>query len=101
MDRVLDFPKDDVINELLTLVRISSTIYCRSDMTAPWGFHVEPRGTASFHVVLGGGCWLEVDGLDEPLRLTTGDLVILPSGHAHQLRDDLKSDVPELEVLLS
>src|SRR5205809_797972 len=41
----------DVVSDLLAAVRVRTTIYCRSDMRAPWGFGVEAHGNPSFHVV--------------------------------------------------
>jgi AraC family transcriptional regulator, alkane utilization regulator len=75
-----NFPQDDVLTELLESLRVHSTVYCRSELTAPWGFRVEARPIAAFHLMLEGGCWLEVQGVDRPIRLASGDLVILPGG---------------------
>jgi AraC family transcriptional regulator, alkane utilization regulator len=96
-----NFPRDDVLSAMLQTVRVRSTIYCRSELTAPWGFRVAAREVASFHLVVAGSCWLEVDGIDPPTQLTAGDLVILPSGHAHQVRDSLGSRVTLLDDILA
>jgi AraC-like DNA-binding protein len=94
------FPVDDVVSELLRSVRIRSSVYCRSQMTSPWGFRVEAKDLATFHLVLSGECLLEVAG-DDPLQLASGDLVILPTGRAHQVRDDTRSSAPPLEEMLA
>jgi AraC-like DNA-binding protein len=44
-------------------------------------------------------CWLTVEGMEEPVLLTEGDLVILPHGHAHTMTDHPKSPVTMLEDL--
>jgi len=44
-------------------------------------------------------CWLTVEGMEEPVLLTEGDLVILPHGHAHTMTDHPKSPVMMLEDL--
>ena len=42
-----------------------------------------------FHVVLEGHARAScVDGVDEPIELSAGDIVALPHGHAHSLIDD-------------
>jgi AraC-like DNA-binding protein len=70
-------------------------------MTAPWGFRVQRRDVASFHLVVEGRCWLDVDGLDGALPLVAGDLVVLPGGHAHQLRDSPTSAATDLVEILA
>ncbi|HYZ76043.1 MAG TPA: cupin domain-containing protein [Gaiellaceae bacterium] len=91
----------DVVSDLLRAVRVRSTVYCRSHIGAPWGFGVEAHGNPSFHVVTEGACLLEVDGEDEPRPLRTGDLVVLPTGPRHWMRDAPGSPTPLLEDILS
>jgi AraC family transcriptional regulator, alkane utilization regulator len=91
----------DVVSDLLDAVRVRTTVYCRSEMRAPWGFGVEAHGSPSFHVVTRGGCWLEVDGDGQPVALRTGDLVLLPRGPRHWLRDQPSSPVRWLEDILA
>jgi hypothetical protein len=83
---------DDNVAEVLRSLRVHSTIYCRSRLRAPWGFGVRSRGVSAFHVVAAGQCWLEVDGVDEPVRLTAGDLVVLMTGRGHRVRDNPGSE---------
>jgi AraC-like DNA-binding protein len=70
-------------------------------MGAPWGFGVEPHGNPAFHVVTAGSCWLEVHGDPQQIPLETGDLVILPIGSRHWMRDDPDSPATELEEILT
>lgn len=76
----------DVVSDLLESVRVRSTVYCRSDMRAPWAFGIRAHGDPSFHVVTRGDCWLDVEG-EEPRKLASGDLVLLPHGPTHWMRD--------------
>jgi AraC-like DNA-binding protein len=91
----------DVIGDLLNAIRVRTTVYCRSEMRAPWGFGVEAHGTPSFHVVTRGRCWLDVDGDVQPLALRSGDLVLLPHGPRHWMRDVPSSPVRRLEQILA
>ena len=97
----LSVPTVDPVSDLLRSVRVQSTVYCRSSLYVPWGFRVEAKASASFHLLTDGEAWLEVDGLQAPIRLSTGDLVILPNGRGHQLRDELTSPVPLLDDILA
>lgn len=76
----------DVLSELLADLRVESTLFCRFEVAEPWAIAYPGARMASFHVVLEGSCLLVVDGRDEPLRLETGDLVVLPHRPAHVLR---------------
>ena len=89
--------QEDVLADLLQSIRLHSTLYCRATMGAPWGFGVAPRAVASFHLVTRGTCWLTVEGMDTPVLLTEGDLVILPHGHAHTMKDHPTTPVTRIE----
>jgi AraC-like DNA-binding protein/mannose-6-phosphate isomerase-like protein (cupin superfamily) len=91
--------QEDVLGDVLQSIHLHSTLYCRAKMGAPWGFRISGREVVSFHIVTGGSCWLTVEGIEEPVLLTEGDLVILPHGHAHSMTDHPKSPVTMLEDL--
>jgi AraC family transcriptional regulator, alkane utilization regulator len=101
MELLTDFEAADEISELLRAVRVNSTVYCRSAMRAPWGFGVEAHGNPAFHVVTAGRCWLEVEGEPAQTQLRAGDLVVLPAGPRHWVRDDPHTPAPELEDILA
>jgi AraC-like DNA-binding protein len=42
---------------------------------------------ARFHFVTRGECWVQVEGQDSSLQLGPGDLVVIPRGAAHVLKD--------------
>jgi hypothetical protein len=91
----------DVVSDVLRSVRVRSTVWCRSELRAPWGFGTDASGTAAFHVVTAGRCWLEVEDGGAQRRLDAGDLVVLPTGRRHWLRDDPATPAPALERLLA
>jgi AraC-like DNA-binding protein/mannose-6-phosphate isomerase-like protein (cupin superfamily) len=101
MDQLSDFDPSDPVSGLLRTVRLRSTVYCRSLMGAPWGFGVEAHGNPAFHVVTSGGAWLEVEGEATQVKLGPGDLVVLPTGHRHWVRDQPDSPAEELEEILA
>jgi AraC-like DNA-binding protein len=93
--------ESDSIDALLRGLRVSSTVFCRSKLGAPWGFGVRAHGLAAFHVVTAGECWLHVDGNGDGTHLHAGDLVILPRGETHWMRDNPDSPTLWLEDLLA
>jgi len=78
----------DPLGETLHLLRLTGTLYCRSELTAPWGIELPPfEGCMMFHVVTAGHCWLEVEG-EEPQLLPQGSLALVPHGHGHAIRSN-------------
>ncbi|MEU6721392.1 AraC family transcriptional regulator [Nonomuraea sp. NPDC046802] len=51
---------------------------------APWGIQRAPVPSMAFHVVMQGDGWLRMPGA-QPLRLASGDFVLLPNGAGHAL----------------
>lgn len=91
---------NDAIADALTAIRVVSSVYCLSELRAPWGFRVDGTQIAKFHLVLAGACWLEPDD-HEPVLLGDGDLVILPRGTGHVLRDEPGSPVLGLDDVIA
>lgn len=86
MDPPTELPAPaDPLGEALHLLRLTGTVYARSELTAPWGIDLPPlEGHMMFHIVTTGRCWLEADG-SEPLLLDRGSLALVPHGLGHQL----------------
>jgi len=86
----------DPLGETLHLLRLNGTLYCRSELTAPWGIDMPAfEGYMIFHVVTSGQCWLEVDG-EEPRLLQQGSLALVPHGNGHRIRSNLSADTEPL-----
>jgi AraC-like DNA-binding protein len=98
--QLLNTAPDDEVAGLLAALAVRSSVYCLSDLGAPWGFEVAGASVAKFHVVLDGGCWLRLAGT-APLWLGHGDLAILPRGEPHTVSDSLDSPVTGLEQLIA
>ena len=76
----------DPLGEILHLLQLTGALYCRADLTTPWGIDLPPmEGCMMFHIVTAGRCWLEVDGA-EPRMLEQGSLVLVPHGTGHRMR---------------
>ncbi len=68
------------------MLRLDGSLYCRSELTAPWGIDMPSfDGYMIFHVVTSGHCWLEVEG-EEPRLLQQGSLTLVPHGNGHCIR---------------
>ncbi len=86
----------DPLGETLHLLRLTGTLYCRSELSAPWGVDLPPfRDCMMFHVVTAGRCWLEVKG-EAPRLLQQGSLALVPHGLGHRIRSDASADAEPL-----
>src|SRR5947207_1308270 len=91
----------DVLSDVLRTLRLQNRCYGRFELTAPWGMDVEashPR-SSHFYVVSAGSGWLEVDGGGVPIA--GGDLVLLPKGGRHVLRDGPGSRAVPIKQILA
>jgi AraC-like DNA-binding protein len=78
----------DPLGETLHLLRLTGTLYCRSELTAPWAIDLPVLdGCMMFHIVTAGQFWLEVEG-EEPRQLRQGSLVLVPHGAGHIIRSE-------------
>lgn len=74
----------DPLGTVLHHLRLEGTLYCRSELSAPWGVDVpEIPGCMTFQVVTSGRCWLEIEG-HAPLLVEQGSLTLIPHGVAHR-----------------
>ena len=93
----------DVLSDVLQTVRLQSQILGRLDVRPPWGIRLERRPFSVFHLILEGSAWFQVEN-EKMVRVEAGDVLMLPRGNAHSLRDDPTTpaelfDVPLLKRL--
>ncbi|GLX97385.1 AraC family transcriptional regulator [Herbidospora sp. NBRC 101105] len=78
----------DLLSDVVAFMRCGRPASVRVSWKAPWGvsFRVAP-GSAGFHVVLRGSCWL-LPSEGGPVPLSVGDVVFLPHSGPFGLADD-------------
>lgn len=83
----------DALSQLVQLTLLQGSLDLRCQLAGRFAVDHAPRpdGEVPFHLVLAGRCVMELQG-HPPLALATGDLVLLPRGHAHRIRDDGATD---------
>lgn len=93
----------DVLTDVLRTVRLQNKCYGRLELTAPWGMEVGGSDPPTFHfyAILRGNGWLQVDGSRQAVPLAGGDLVLLPKGGRHLLRDEPGTRAVTLKQLLA
>lgn len=70
----------DPLGDVLHMLRLNGTLYCRAKLGAPWGVAM-PRMDQSmfFIVILSGEGWMRMGGR-EPVLVREGSMVVLPRG---------------------
>lgn len=79
----------DWLSRLLQMVPVSGQIDYRCFLGAPWRLDNGPFAPTEipYHIVLGGSAYLEDPAGGPPLRLVAGDILLMPHGDTHVLRD--------------
>lgn len=93
---------DDLLSDLLCGVHLSASMLFLVEASQPWSTSA-PRASEfasavlpgtrhiiSYHVVVRGACWAGLRG-NEPVRLETGDVFVVPHGHAYFLADPFRT----------
>ena len=88
----------EALDGLLKYLPVDATVFCRAELSAPWGVFSEQTPFAVFHALVRGGglLWL---GDEAPLPLAEGDLLLLPRGTRHEMASDAGADKVALQSL--
>ncbi len=86
----------DTLSEVLEVLHLTGAVFFVVDARTPWVAEApastdlapvilpDAQHIVSYHVVCQGDCWCESPG-QPPLRLETGDVLVVPHGHPYQL----------------
>jgi len=89
----------DVLSEVLKTVKLDGAVFYNAEFSAPWCFCSPPSSELApylsaganhviiFHLLTEGRGFAHIEGNQRPLQLAAGDLVILPDGDPHALRN--------------
>ncbi|WP_262694868.1 AraC family transcriptional regulator [Kordiimonas aquimaris] len=91
----------DVLSDILDLLQFRGSLYFVTEFSPPWGVQVPAyQNVARFHLAIGGECWVKVEGVEKPVLLSPGDMIIIPHGKAHVLLDKLDTPPATLDAVL-
>lgn len=96
----LDGGATDILGDLLASLRMTTLVYGRIELGAPWGLQFPALpDAASLYLLVRGSAVLEAAGTpDQTVVLSAGDVALLPNGDSHRLRDRPGSPLHELSV---
>jgi AraC-like DNA-binding protein len=90
----------DILSELMRSVGANPAYLGQGTAIPPWGMDFPRIPGAAFHMITSGSCWLNAPGLDKPIRLETGDLVLVSNRLLYTMFSDVDAPVkPVREVL--
>lgn len=96
-----DMPTD-ALSQILTALKKRGVIYFHTNFTPPWSVAVPAYArVARFHMAIRGHGWVRVEGEEQAIELSTGDLVVVPHGGAHVMSDEPDLEPISLDEVLS
>ncbi|MBU1176121.1 MAG: AraC family transcriptional regulator [Alphaproteobacteria bacterium] len=79
----------DLLSDIISRLGPKSTISMGIDAAGDWALDFPPPDGLKFNAVMKGACWLDVPGLDAPIRLAQGDSYLLRPHRGFSLASDL------------
>ena len=90
----------DPLSEILSLVKIRSYMYNAFAAGGAWSIGFGPHEGIKFYAAAVGACWLCVEGVAEPIRIATGDCLLLPHGRPFRVSSDLGLAPVEVSTII-
>jgi AraC-like DNA-binding protein len=85
----------DPLSDVLSILKPRPYAAAGFDAAGAWSIQFPRNEGIKCYAVASGQCWLSVDGVPDPMRLSAGDCFLLPNGRPFRLASDLA--VPPLE----
>jgi len=79
----------DPLSDVLSLLRIRNYASRGSEAGGNWSIRFGPSHGIKFLAVIAGGGWLSVEGVKDPISVSGGNCLLLPSGRPFQAASDL------------
>jgi len=89
----------DPLSDVLSLLKPRSYMVRGFDLAGPWSIQFARHEGIKCYALVSGQCWLAMDGVSDPVRLTTGDCLLLPRGRSFRLASDLSLTPVDAEAM--
>ena len=90
----------DLLDPILDGLRLRSSIFAQMELQGAWGFTKPKLDGSPFYIVTAGRCDIRLDGRTS-VTATEGDLVILPTGNAHDFVSGPTADLVSFKQVLA
>ena len=91
----------DVLSDVLGKLRLRGSVFLNAEFRDPWGMDIPGGNLGILHIMTQGSCWLRQSEADAPIRLNSGDLVLLPKGDPHSLTHSATGETVPADHILS
>ena len=91
----------DPISAVLSLLKPSSYMFRGLDAGGTWSLRFPATDSIRCYALISGNCWLVVDGLADPIRLSEGDCFLLTRKQSFRLASDPETPPSDMEASLS
>lgn len=81
----------DPLSGVLSLLKPRSYMFRGLDAGGQWSIDFSEDDDIKCYALMSGQCWLSVEGVSDPVRLSAGDCVLLPRGRPLRLASDMTS----------
>jgi AraC-like DNA-binding protein len=78
----------DPLSDVLSLLKPRSYMFRGLDASGSWSLKFPPTDGIRCYALVSGACWLILNDTSEPVRLTTGDCILLSRGQGFCLASD-------------
>jgi AraC-like DNA-binding protein len=80
----------DPLSDVLSLLKPQSYVSAGFDAGGDWAIRFDDQnGRIKCYAVISGQCWLAVEGVEKPVRLSAEESFVLPTGRPFRLASDL------------
>jgi AraC family transcriptional regulator, alkane utilization regulator len=90
----------DVLTTVLNALQFQGRVFCYTKLSAPWALRLKRKEFAHFHFFESGEGWVVLEDTGAEIPVSSGDLVVMPHGGGHLLRDANKTKAVNVEELL-
>jgi len=92
----------DPLSEVLSLLKLRSYVSGGFDANGDWAVQFGAHDGIKFHAVLRGECWVLVEGLPDPVKVSEGECFLLAGGKPFRLASNLAVEpVAPILIVLS
>ncbi|NUY04336.1 AraC family transcriptional regulator [Paraburkholderia sp. JPY169] len=89
-----------VVEFALSLVKLRSYLSGGFDANGDWAVQFGAHDGIKFHAVLRGQCWVLVEGVPDPVKVSEGECFLLARGKPFRLASDLAVEPVDVRTLL-
>jgi len=90
----------DVLTSVLSALQFRGKVFCYARFTAPWAIRLKQKDYIHFHFFERGQGYVQLEETGAEISALSGDLVIVPHGRPHLMREGGKTKSVYVEELL-